>query len=583
MALAGLTACSSMDSIDQRVERFAESRALRVNAPNATPEFRPSEPEPVALPASNTAEPVTINPAPDELRYTTGPTDPGTVLSQLESYYATPENAVVLDLVGVLEQAQRSSREYIRAEEDFLLAAIRLLIERHRWSPRVFNDISAAISASQESGEYDTALDVINELRVSQRLPYGGEVEARLLTAATRQLSNAVGDEYTNSSDFILGANFPLLRNAGTIAREDLIQAERDLVYAARSFENFRRSFLVSISEDYFRLISQQQSVINQERRIRSIQLLFERTQALVEAGRRRPFEMKNVEQNLLSSQNSLINQRESYTLSLDRFKIRLGLDVTTPVVLRPVAYDLPDPDFSVEQATELALRYRLDFQNEIDRVVDQRRAVANARNQLLPDLDVSMQALFETEESRDFFGAFSFDLNDTDYNAGVTFGLPLDREIERLNLRSTMVNLERAIRDLATFRDNLVLDARQSVREIRRARFSLELQRQAIEINELRLEELLIKQAEVDAQDLLDAEDALLTARNQFDEALTDFQIAILQFLLTTGQLRVGDDGRLLPLPGLEIQLREINVEPDRVDRPADAAVPPPDAAPTP
>lgn len=552
-----------MNSIDQRVERFAQQRALQINAPYAAPKFRPLAQPTTTLPASDTEEPTTTNPSPEELAYRPGPTDPDIVLAQLDNYYDTPPSAITLDLVGVLEQSQITSREYIRAEEDFLLASIRLLMERHRWSPRFFNDLTASISADSDSGHYTTALNVINELRVSQRLPYGGEAEARLITAATRQLTEIVGDRYTNSSDLILGANFPLLRGAGTIAREDLIQAERNLIYAARSFENFRREFFVSIAEDYFRLLSQQQGVRNQERRIQSIEALFERTKALVEAGRRRPFEMKNVEQNLLSSQNTLLNQKEAYTLALDRFKIRLGLDVTTPVVLDGVAYDLADPDCTVEQATELALRYRLDYQNEIDRVVDQRRAVANARNQLLPDLDVNMQALFQNDESRDFFGAFSFDPKDTDYNAGVTFGLPLDRELERLTLRTTMVELERAIRSLATYRDNLVLDARQSVREIRRSRFSLELQQQAIEINELRLEELRIKQAEVDAQSLLDAEDALLTARNQYDQALTDFQIAILRFLLTTGQLRVDDDGKLLPLPGLEIELRELQSSP--------------------
>ncbi|MGP1347615.1 MAG: TolC family protein [Phycisphaerales bacterium] len=568
--IPALAACNSMDTIDQRVERFAQTRAMRINAPEAAPRF-PEPPDPkVALPESNIEPSETVNPSSDQLRYRTSPTNPEMVLAQLEEFYEPPSNALELDLVGSLEQAQQTGREYIRAEEDFLLASIRLLIEQHRWSPRVFNDITAAIDAEGVSGDYTTALNVINELRVTQRLPYGGEVEARLLTAATRQLTNIVGDEYQQANDFILGASFPLLRDAGTIAREDLIQAERDLVYAAREFENFRRNFLVDIAGDYFQLVSQLQSVRNQERRIRSIELLFERTKALVDAGRRRPFELKNVEQNLLTSQNALINQREAYTLALDRFKIRLGLDVADPVVLRAVAYDLPDPDFSIELATELALRYRLDFQNEIDRVVDQRRAVANARNQLLPDLDVALEALFETEETNDFVESFGFDLNDTDYNASVTLGLPLDREIERLNLRSAMVNLERAIRSLAQFRDNLVLEARRAVREIRRARFSLQLQQQAIEINELRLEELLIKQSEVDAQSLLDAEDELLTARNEFDAALTDFQIAILQFLLTTGQLRVAPDGSLMPLPGLDIQLREIDTSPVPTDPPA-------------
>lgn len=40
------------------------------------------------------------------------------------------------------------------------------------------------------------------------------------------------------------------------MAREDLIQAERNLVYQARTFERSRRELLVAIAEDYFGLSS---------------------------------------------------------------------------------------------------------------------------------------------------------------------------------------------------------------------------------------------------------------------------------------------------------------------------------------
>src|SRR5690606_11039828 len=250
------------------------------------------------------------NPDSSQLLYEEADTSPEAVLRRLEQYAQSPPDAKVLSLTDVLAIAQSSSREYITAEEEYSLAAIRLRMERHLWGPRLFNDTTVGVDAFG-NGRYQTALNVINQLRATQRLPYGGELEARLVTAWSYQLTEIAGDRYTQSTSLVLGANIPFLRNAGLVAQEDLIQAERELIYAARSFENFRRALFVDIARDYFGLLAQQAIIANQAERLRSINLFLERTRALVEAGRERPFQAKNVEQNVLVSRNQLISQRE--------------------------------------------------------------------------------------------------------------------------------------------------------------------------------------------------------------------------------------------------------------------------------
>lgn len=547
--------CNSMDAIDRRINRVVERETGRMGGDSVAPTLRQKVLDSYDTPAQARKNPPTNNPAAAELTYA-GADASRDVLGRLDSYSEVPANAETLDLPAVLERTQRTAREYLNAEEEYVLSAIRLLIEKHRWSPRFFNDLATSVSAEAVGGgTYDTTLNVINTLRATQRLPYGGEVEARLVSSAVQQLTEIVGDQYTQSSQLVLGANVPLLRGAGLVAQEDLIQAERDVVYAARTFEQFRREFLVNIATDYFNLLAQQASIRNQEERLRSVMQFFEQTKALVEAGRERPFQARNVEQNVLSSRDSLIGTRESYILGLDRFKVRLGIPVQEPVALAPMTLELADPEISVTQAAELALAYRLDYQNEADRVEDSRRDVANARNDLLPELNASASATLNTDDDNRVAG-ISFDGPNTDYNAALTLGLPLDREIERLNLRSSIIGLQQQIRSFELFRDNLILEARQSVREIDRARFSLRLAEQAVQINELRLEELRIKAAEVDPQTRLDAENELLSSRNNRDNALRDLRIAILQYLLQTGQMRVGADGRLKPLSGMEIRM---------------------------
>ncbi|GAB4546641.1 MAG: hypothetical protein Tsb0013_05680 [Phycisphaerales bacterium] len=571
LALAG---CSSMEGIERRITRVLEDRSDGIGS--VPPRIDREGVRPVTEAGdAYEREPGTTNPGADELTFAAA--DPSRdVLARLRSFGEISGEPVPMGIVGALRTAQRSAREFIFAEEEYILAVIRLLIQRHLWGPRFFNDTTFASDFTSIDGRYTTALSVINELRATQRLPYGGDVEARLVTQAAQQLIDIAGDEYTQSSQLILSADVPLLRDAGLIAQEDLIQASRDVIYAARTFERFRRSLLVSIASDYFDLVAQLGVINNLKRQVYNFQQLFAKRQAEVDAERVGAFEAQNVRQRLLDAQASLESARERYRLSLDRFKIRLGLPIETNLVITPDALTLPDPDISPEEAARLATVYRLDFQNTRDRVDDARRGVNNAKNQLLPDLNLAATATLNTDDDPNESSRPNFDLDDTDYRVGVTFGLPLDREIERLNLRSSQIGLFREERDFDEARDQIVLDARAAVREIERARNDLALRQLAVDINLRRLQELDIRIDEIDTQDLLDAQIDQLQLENSLEDAKRSLRISILQYLLSTGQLRVNPDGTLNPLPGMDLRVED--VQDPELARPFSAYVPPAD-----
>ena len=119
------------------------------------------------------------------------------------------------------------------------------------------------------------------------------------------------------------------------------------------------------------------------------------------------------------------------------------------------------------------------------------------------------------------------------------------------------MIGFERERRGFEEFRDNVIISARAAAREVELARFQLQLAELDVGINEQRLEEQRLKADEVYAQTRVDTENELLDAQNNRDQAATDLRIAILEYLLATGQLRVDDDGLFNPLPGM-IQDRE-------------------------
>jgi len=538
--------CSGLGSVDRRIENMLERRTDRIGgAVSPTREFRPAEEYRVR--GQTDKEPPTNNPRVEDLFYGIAAEDRD-VAMRIDEFTALPEDALRIDLVDALRIAQESGREFKNAEEEYILSAIRLLIERHRWGPRFFNDLAANVSG-QFDGDADTALRIMNDLRVTQRLPYGGQVEAGLIVEAVEQLRSSATESYRQSSALVLTANIPLLRGAGDVAREDLIQTERDLVYAARTFERFRREFLVSIASDYFNLVAQLAGIENQERSLQSVQKSFDRAKARVEAGQQPAFEARTFEQNVLEAQSRLINQREQHILAVDRFKIRLGLPVETPIIIEPTAIDLPEPDATPGEAAQLALLYRLDLQNQRDRIDDFRRNVAIAHNQILPDLNFNASVRADTDPG-DRIGGLDLQFDEARYNVGVTFGLPLDREIERLNLRSAMIGLERTRRTYDQFRDNVIVEARQQRRRIEQARFTLELAERRIEVSRLAVEEAIIRQE--DALRLLDLESRLLSDEDARDDARRDLRNSILAYLLATDLLRVDRNGNVQPLPGM-------------------------------
>jgi len=464
-----------------------------------------------------------------------------------------PPGTLVLDLGDALAQSLRTAREFKTAEEEYVLASLRLLIERHQWGPRFFDEVSATVSGAGADNHYDTALRLVNEFGVTQRLPYGGEVSARLLARATEDLHQRVSGENVQDAEIILGANIPLLRGAGLAAREPLIQAERDLIYDARSFERFRRTFLVSIARDFLNLVVQQQAIGNAEMQLRRLIEFAERAEALVESGRSPPFDAARAAQDVLFAEDSLRSQRENYRFAVDRFKIRLGLSADQPVIIVPSNIGLPTPVADVDLAVHHALRYRLDLQNARDQVDDTARGVDIAKNNLLPDLDLTGNVSIPTDEHRDRDG-LRFNTEETTFAAGVTFGLPLDREIERLSLRQAQINLERTRRNYEEFRDTLIIEVRDAVREIERSIFSLRLQEENIRIAQLRLDSIDAAPDRADAIERSDAADALTRAQDQRDEAYRDLQVSILEYLLSTGTLRVRPDGGIQPLSGMDL-----------------------------
>ncbi len=546
----------------EAIDRETDAR-IRAAAQDADTQFTPEIPDVRARYAGNyfvedspnLRKPVTTNPSAEQLAFADRKArelETQAVIARMRAMGQTSPDAQVFTLQGALRQAFRESFDYRVAQEQYVLAALQLLANEHVFALIPAADVGATIRSVDGSNlgltgldpdRFNTAVTLVNNLGLTQRLPYGGRVSAVLATTLTEQLANAIGDDTQVASYLTLSAEVPLLRGAGLVAQEDLIQAQRNLIYSARAFEDFRRRFLLEIVRGYLDLVVRQQIIVNSTQQVQRLRQIEEREQALVAAGRQVPFQADLASQRTLFAVDRLSEQEEQYRLALDLFKVKIGVDADTPVRIEPEMLDLPVPEVTPDQAVHAALDYRLDVQNLRDQLDDLKRQVDIARNGLLPDLRIT-GTLIQPVGSTAYDNVINTDFEGTDARAGVVMTIPLDQTNEQIALRRAQVILETGTRNYVNFRDQAAAQVRAAVREIDRSLFSYRLSERNIKI-------ALNRQASIDAapdraqpRDRTDAVEALASALNSRDQAKRDLQIAILAYLVASGQMRVDAEG---------------------------------------
>ena len=490
----------------------------------------------------------------------------------------------VFGLQDSLAYALRNARELQDEKEDLYVAALDLSLERHLWTPQFTADVSADFDGSinksglddgaddteempenakpqsggDDQGE-DRTFETVSELSVSQRLPWGGKVTASGIHRLMRQVRDQVGEG--SSADLILDAEIPLLRGAGYAAdiEEQRFIAERGLIYAVRAYERFRRTFVVRISSGYFSLQADRAAIAHSYNAYQSRKLIWERADYIHRVGQSTDInEAPRALDSFRRSQADLVRDMATYATALDTFKIRIGMPVEALLDVVEQSEDeagsvldtfLPD----VDEATsiDVATTFRLDLLTVADGVDDVRRGVLIAKNKILPDLNLTGSVTVGAGDVGSV-GNNNLRHDRTDWNVGFTLSTN-DRKAERVIYRSSLVELRGAERDYELAVERVRADVRNANRNINLEDKVRSIQMLSVKENELRLEAARAQfdLGQASNQDVVDAEDSLLGARDSLSDAIADYRTSILNFRLDTGTLRVTDDGRWGTEPG--------------------------------
>jgi outer membrane protein TolC len=463
--------------------------------------------------------------------------DPDTIFATEIIKERTETNTLILNLDLALDLATTQSRRYQTQKEQLYLTALSLTGEQYQFGPQFFANTSGDYTKTV-TGERIGSLN--SGVGVSQFFKTGGSLSVNLFNDILHYYTGNPRNSTINS----MSVSFfqPLLRGFGknNPAVERLTQAERNVIYAVRSYSYFQNEFAIEVVNDYFDLLGVKNVIRNNYANYVSQQDSTKRLEAR-SVDREAIGDVDQARQSELNAKNNYINSIAAYFNALDSFKIKLAIPLDVRVFIDDGELDELDRiglipvEIDKEAAFKLATEKNFNILNSIDEFEDSKRKIGVAANQLKADLNILGNASLASDAPTDYT---SFDIDNVRYNVGVELDLPIDRLRERNNYRSTLINFEAAIRTLANDLDVLKDLIERGTRTLEQRRQNYIIDRSSVRVAERRVESATLKIAagRATVRDLVEAQNALIESQNSVVSSLVSYQAARLDLLLNLG-----------------------------------------------
>jgi outer membrane protein TolC len=461
---------------------------------------------------------------------------------------------VRLSLPQALDVAAENSREFQRQKEQLYLTALNLTRTQHDFEWRF-----GAGGTAEVSGQGDESADVAlgADLSAAATSVAGTRVVADFVNTFLRSVIS--GGVFDGTSILNLSLTQPLMRGSGRrIAREPLTQAERDVIYAVRTFERFRATFAIAVVAEYWNVVRQIADLANVETNYASLVQSRIQIEELYVAGRRTITDLGRAKQSEYQADAQRVAAKNRLQAALDRFKLTLGLPITAQVDLDPAELDklttqgVAELQLPEQVAVQLALHRRVDYQTAVDEVEDAGRRVFVAEDALNMSLDFGAALNVPAADGN----GLELDWSRVNWAAGFELNLALDKLVERNAYRSSLIAFDVAMRNREQSADEIAADIRSSLRDIRAATDSYRIQTGAVELARKRVEATtdLYNAGRVEALEKLDAQDALLQAQLDLTAAIVEYAIARLQLMNDLDAIALAPAGlrfdESLPMP---------------------------------
>jgi outer membrane protein TolC len=455
----------------------------------------------------------------------------------------------VFSLAQAVALATAQNRDYQTQKETLYRNALSLTGIRHQYALRWFGTIEGTyVDDKRDTGYDDVSVNASGRVSKQQLLLNGVLFSTEITLDWMRFLT---GDPRTTLGSVLTGDfTVPLLgAGAGKVAREQLTQAERNVLYQIRTFNRSRQTFVVDIIDRYYRVLQARDQVTNAENDYKSRVDSRQRVEMEAQAGRKPPFEVDQARQSELTARDNLLRAQQGYERQLDDFKLELSLPTDAEIVLDQNELDVlreigvTEPDYTLDEAVETALAQRMDLANTRDRVEDAARNLELAADGLGVQLDLVGTARVDSTPETDFT---RLRFHEGIYTLGLQADMPFDRKAERNAYREALIALTQWQREYDNAVDTVKLNVRDAYRRLLEEAESYRTQQVSLELSKERVQSttMLLQAGRVTTRDWLESQDALLRAQNSLTSALIAHAVTKLSFFRDIGILQVRPDG---------------------------------------
>ncbi|MCP4613854.1 MAG: TolC family protein [Planctomycetes bacterium] len=453
----------------------------------------------------------------------------------------------IISLSEAVAIATKYNRNYKTRKEALYQSALDLTGTRYQYALQWFGTVDGTYTDDKSAGD-DVTIETSTGANKTGLFLDGVLFNAGIAVDWVRFLT---GDPRTTLGTILSGdVTLPLLGSgAGKVRQENLTQAERQVLYDIRSFNRYRKQFIVDIVDQYYNILERRANVTNAEDSYKRLLESKKRLEIEVGTGAKAPADVDETEQQLLEAENSVVAQQQSYEGLLDQFKVTLTLPTDADIVLDPnelIALEnigITPVNYTTEMAIETARQWRLDLANSADYVEDAERKLVLAAEGLGMQLDLT-GSVDVGSPAKTKFDRLQFQKGA--YSLGFEADLPFSQVSERNNYREKLLDLEQAIREYENDQDNIELSMRSALRDLRAKAEQYRIEKMALVLAQRRKDsqEMLLSIGQGETRLLLDAEGAILRAQNTVMSRLVAHAVAKLGFYRDVGILQVKPDG---------------------------------------
>lgn len=489
-----------------------------------------------------------------------------------EASHEEPLTVLSLDLVTALRVGARNNNEYQERKEEIFRAALSLDTEAFEFANTYVGMLEGTFTEDRSADDRQRGFTETLTLGASRTLRTGAELSTRIMLDLVQLLTLDGDSAYGIMAD--LSVSIPLLRGAGRhVVMEPLTQAERNVMYAMYTFEQYKRRYAVRVASEYLQVLQQADQVVNAAENLERVAISAERARRLAEAGRLPEIQVDQAQQEELRARDRWLAAQTGYERRLDQLKITLGLPADAQVELddgdlrqlmdqledelaaRVAALEEEAPVASAEEiqseaeaAIRTALAQRPDLIIAQGRVFDAQRAVVVARDDLRwgANLTGTGRAGARRGLGSASLGNASLNPGEGVYTARLDLEVPWSRRAARNAYRDRFIALDRSIRGVQDLENSIKAEVRQALRVLRQSTETMAIQARSVELAQRRVDstELFLQAGRAQIRDVLEAQEAWVSARDALTAAVVTYRLAELELQRDMGTLTLDETG---------------------------------------